>query len=135
MAIDATREFGPTLCLLDRSASVEAEPSPHRLSKPHALTPILPLGPWHGRLAAILTTLEMQMQRLVIACSILLFCASVAAASNFTPVKSAEPTKSALRQRLADEPKCWCMGSKPPPICTFATLCQSSGRLCTGSCD
>src|SRR6516162_9073119 len=71
----------------------------------------------------------------VIACSILFFCASVATASNFTPVKSAQPTVSALRQRLADEPKCWCMGSHPPPICTFATLCQSSGRLCVGSCD
>ena len=71
----------------------------------------------------------------VIACSILFFCASVATASNSTPVKSAKPTKSALRQRLADEPKCWCMGSKPPPICTLVTLCQASGRLCTGSCD
>jgi len=29
----------------------------------------------------------MQMQRLVIACSILFFCASVSTASNFTPVK------------------------------------------------
>jgi hypothetical protein len=31
----------------------------------------------------------MQMQRLVIACSILVFCASVATASNFTPVNPA----------------------------------------------
>jgi hypothetical protein len=52
-------------------------------------------------------------QRVVIACSILFFCTSVATASNFTPVKSAPP-KSALRQRLADEPKCWCTVSSRP---------------------
>jgi hypothetical protein len=80
------------------------------------------------------------MQRLVIACSILFFCASVATASNFTPVKSAQPTKTVLRQKLADEPKCWCMRSKPPPICTFTMpIVRSSLRrvvrlVCLNNC-
>jgi hypothetical protein len=78
------------------------------------------------------------MQRFVIAFTLLFFCTSVSMANNFTPIinRSSQPMKSTLKGKIVEqETKCWCMGSRPPPICTLVTLCQASGHVCAGSCD
>jgi hypothetical protein len=78
------------------------------------------------------------MQRFAIACTLLFLCGSVSMADKFRPItiRSSELMTSTPKRKLAEEQtKCWCMGSRPPPICTLVTLCQASGRLCTGPCD
>jgi hypothetical protein len=77
------------------------------------------------------------MQRFVIAFAFLFFCTSVSMANNFTPIiNRSQPMKSTLKGKIVEqETKCWCMGSRPPPICTLVTLCQASGHVCAGSCD
>ncbi len=78
------------------------------------------------------------MQRFAIACILLFFCGSVSMADNYTPIitKPAQPMALTPKGKLDEEQtKCWCMGSRPPPICTLVTLCQASGQLCVGSCD
>jgi hypothetical protein len=78
------------------------------------------------------------MQRFAIACGLLFFLGSVSMANNFTPIitRSSQPMASIPKGKLSEEQtKCWCMGSRPPPICTLVTLCQASGHVCAGSCD
>jgi hypothetical protein len=78
------------------------------------------------------------MQQFAIACGLLFFCGSVSMANNFTPISnsSSQPMQSTPKGKIVEEEtKCWCMGSRPPPICTLVTLCQASGHVCAGSCD
>jgi hypothetical protein len=67
------------------------------------------------------------MQRFAIACTLVFFCGSVSIANNFTPIinRPSQPMELTPKGKLAEEQtKCWCMGSRPPPICTLVTLCQ-----------
>ena len=71
------------------------------------------------------------MWRFAVACVLLFLGGSVSMADNFTPIinRSSQPMASTPKAKLAEEQtKCWCMGSRPPPICTLVTLCQASGR-------
>jgi len=71
------------------------------------------------------------MRKMVLALVVAVLSSWVAVAQQSKP-----PSQSMkLKGKLAQENKCWCMGTRPPPICTFVTVCQASGRVCIGSCD
>ena len=72
------------------------------------------------------------MQRFAVACVLLFLGGSVSMADNFTPIinRSSQPMASTPKARLAEEQtKCWCMGSRPPPICTLVTLSNVRSSL------